>query len=41
MRVSITAQSWKSANLSKFTHHPPKFGYSYREGRGAALTTVE
>jgi len=34
MRVSIIAPGWGSVNLSKFTHHPTRFGYSYREGRG-------
>ena len=30
-----------SVNLSKLTHHPPKFRYSYRKGRGGSFTTVQ
>jgi len=41
MRVSISAPGWGSVNLDQFMHHPPKPGYSSREGRGGSLTTVE
>ena len=34
VQVCIIAPGWESVNLSKFTHHPPKFRYSYREGKG-------
>ena len=40
-RVSIIVPGWGSINLSNFTHHPPRFGYSYWEGRARSLTTVE
>ena len=41
VRASIIAPGWGSVNLSQFTHHWPKFGYYYREGRGESLITVE
>jgi len=41
VRISIIAPDWGIVNLSQFTHHPPKLGYSSREGRGRSLTTVE
>jgi len=30
--ASINAPSWRSVNLSRYTHHLSKLGYSYRDG---------
>jgi len=38
--MSIIAPGWGSVNLSRFTHHPPKFGYFYRGGRGGMILTL-
>jgi len=40
-RVSIIASGWGSVNLSHYTHHPPKLGYSSREGRSVSLSAIE
>ena len=40
-RVSINTPGWGSVNLSRFTRHPPKFGYSYRKGRGGSWNNCE
>jgi len=41
MRDSNIAPGWGSVNLSQFTHNPLDIGYSYREGKGGSLTTLE